>query len=126
MSGLEAERRTVQSRIGRYEAFVLAVALSVLTGFSLLFAWREPFSVDEYLAYHGTFRLAVCGRHVLKTAPLAVDPPLYHFLNVYFLRLFGPSEFSTRLVSVLAYTGMSFFSTASSGDIQTFSRDWSS
>ena len=42
------------------------------------------------------------------------------------LRLFGPSEFSTRLVSVLAYTGMSFFSTASSGDIQTFSRDWSS
>ncbi len=110
MSGLEAERRTVQSRIGRYEAFVLAVALSVLTGFSLLFAWRAPFSVDEYLV-----RItALSGSpsavwHVLKTAPLAVDPPLYHFLNAYFVRLFGPSEFSTRLVSVLAYTVMSFF-----------------
>ncbi len=110
VSGLEAERRTVQSRIARYETFALAVALSVLTGFSLLFAWREPFSVDEYLV-----RItALSGSpsavwHVLKTAPLAVDPPLYHLLNVYFLRLFGPSEFSTRLVSVLAYTGMSFF-----------------
>jgi hypothetical protein len=49
VSGLEAERRTVQSRIARYETFALAVALSVLTGFSVLFAWREPFSVDEYL-----------------------------------------------------------------------------
>ena len=110
MSGLEAERRTVQSRIGRYETFALAVALSVLTGFSLLFAWREPFSVDEYLV-----RItALSGSpsavwHILKTAPLAVDPPLYHFLNVYFVRLFGPSEFSTRLVSVLSYTAMSFF-----------------
>ena len=110
MSGLEAERRTVQSRIARYEALVLAVALSVLAGFSLLFAWRKPFSVDEYLV-----RItALSGSpsavwHVLKTAPLAVDPPLYHFLNVYFVRLFGPSEFSTRLVSVLAYTIMSFF-----------------
>ena len=110
MSGLEAQRRTVQSRIGRYETFALAVALSVLTGFSLLFAWREPFSVDEYLV-----RItALSGSpsavwHILKTAPLAVDPPLYHFLNVYFVRLFGPSEFSTRLVSVLSYTAMSFF-----------------
>jgi hypothetical protein len=108
--GWRRESRTVQSQIERYEGFVLAVALSVLTGFSLLFAWREPFSVDEYLVR----QTALSGSpaavwHILRTAPLAVDPPLYHFLNVYCIRLFGRSEFSSRLVSVLAYTVMSFF-----------------
>jgi hypothetical protein len=110
VSGLEAETWRGQSRIGQYETFALVCALAVLTGFSLLFAWREPFSVDEYLVR----QTAVSGSpaavwHILRTAPLAVDPPLYHFLNVYCLLLFGPSEFSTRLVSVLAYTVMSFF-----------------
>jgi len=98
------------SRVERYESFFVAVALAVLTAFSLLFAGREPFSVDEYLvrvtALSGS---PTAAWHILKTAPLAVDPPLYHFLNVYCLRLFGSSEFSTRLLSVLAYTLMTFF-----------------
>ncbi len=90
MRRLDAERWRVQSRIGQCEDFVLVCALAVLMGFSLLFAWREPFSVDEYLV-----RLtALSGSpaavwHILRTAPLAVDPPLYHFLNVYCVRLFG-------------------------------------
>jgi len=110
VSGLEAETWRVQSRIGQYETFALVCGLAVLTGFSLLFAWRQPFSVDEYMVR----QTALSGSpaavwHILRTAPLAVDPPLYHFLNVYCLLLFGPSEFSTRLLSVLAYTVMSFF-----------------
>jgi uncharacterized membrane protein len=82
--------------------------LAIQTVFSLLLASREPFSVDEYLV-----RLtALSGSptavwHLLKTAPLTVDPPLYHFLIVYWIRIFGPSEFSCRLPSVLAYTAMS-------------------
>ena len=108
--GLGTETGTDNSRIGRYENIAVAVALAVLTAFSLLFAWREPFSVDEYLSRVTALAGSPAAAwHILKTAPLAVDPPLYHFLNVYCLRLFGPSEFSTRLLSVLAYTMMAFF-----------------
>ena len=110
MRRLGAGRGTFYSRIEQYEVLVLSVALAILTAFSLLFAWREPFSVDEYLvrvtALSGS---PAAVWHILKTAPLAVDPPLFHFLNVYCIRLFGPSEFSTRLVAALAYTVMSFF-----------------
>ena len=107
---LDAVEGTFTSGLGRYENVVLAFALAVLTAFSLSFAWREPFSVDEYLV-----RItALSGSpgavwNLLRTAPLAVDPPLYHFLNVYCLRLFGPTEFATRLPSALAYTLMTFF-----------------
>jgi len=107
---LDALVKNFKSGIERHENLVLIVALTVLTAFSLLFGWREPFRVDEYLvritALSGS---PTAVWHILKTAPLAVDPPLYHFLNVYWLRLFGATEFSVRLPSIVAYTFMSFF-----------------
>ena len=100
--------RALGFKARRYENLLLLIVLAIQTVFSLLLASREPFSVDEYLV-----RLtALSGSptavwHLLKTAPLTVDPPLYHFLIVYWIRIFGPSEFSCRLPSVLAYTAMS-------------------
>lgn len=99
----------VDSGIRRYESLVLAAALSVLTGFSLSYAARQPFTGDEYFVLD----TALSGSpsavwHILETAPLSVDPPLYHFLLVYWIRIFGPGELSVRVPSVLSYTLMSF------------------
>jgi Dolichyl-phosphate-mannose-protein mannosyltransferase len=98
------------AEIHRHEYFVLAGALGVLTLFASLIAWRFPFDVDEYLVQ----KTALAGSptaiwHLLRTAPLSVDPPLFHFLTYYFLRIFGEREFVLRLPSVLAYTLMTFF-----------------
>jgi hypothetical protein len=98
----------LDSLIRRQENLVLSVSLIVITAFSLLFAWRRPFWMDEYLV----LQTALAGSptalwNLMKGAPLSVDPPLFHFLVLYFLRIFGPTEFGTRLPSVLAYTLMS-------------------
>jgi 4-amino-4-deoxy-L-arabinose transferase-like glycosyltransferase len=94
--------------VRRHENLVLSVSLIVITTFSLLFAWRRPFWMDEYLV----LQTALAGSptalwNLMKGAPLSVDPPVFHFLVLYFLRIFGPTEFSARLPSVLAYTLMS-------------------
>jgi hypothetical protein len=107
---LEELARAFDGAIRRHENLVLTLALALVIVFSLLFAWRKPFDIDEYLV-HIT---ALAGSpaavwNLLKTAPLSVDPPLYHFLVHYCLRIFGPSEFFTRLPSVLAYSSMCFF-----------------
>ena len=93
----------------RYEYFILAAALGVVTLIASLIALRLPFDVDEYLVQ----KTALAGSpgaiwHVLKTAPISVDPPLFHFLTYYLLRLFGPAEFVLRVPSVLAYALMTF------------------
>jgi uncharacterized membrane protein len=106
---LESVGWGIDSLIRRHENMVLAMGLALITVFSLLFARSKAFDVDEYLV-----RItALAGSpgaiwHLLKTAPLSVDPPLYHLLVHYFLRFFGPSEFVQRLLSVLAYTVMTF------------------
>jgi len=104
----QAVRRAI-GFIARHENPVLISFLAVSTALSLLLAWRKPFFVDEYLVRF----TALSGSpgaiwNVLKTAPLSVDPPLYHFLVSYCLRIFGPTEFAARLPSVLAYTLMAF------------------
>jgi hypothetical protein len=101
--------RAFDAAIRQHENIALAVALIVITAFSLAYASRQPFDVDEYLVRV----TAMAGSpsavwHILKTAPLSVDPPLFHFLTHYCLRIFGPGEFPTRLPSVVAYTFMSF------------------
>lgn len=101
--------RTI-SLSARYENLLLTSFLTVSTALSLLLAWRKPFFVDEYLSRY----TALSGSpwviwNVLKTAPLSVDPPLYHFLLAGCLRIFGPTEFFARLPSVLAYALMTFF-----------------
>ena len=95
----------LDSLIRRRENLVLSVSLIVITTFSLMFAWRRPFWMDEYLVIH----TALAGSptavwNLMKGAPLSVDPPIYHFLVLSFVRIFGPTEFVTRLPSVLAYT----------------------
>lgn len=109
LNRLDAIKWTLARELVRHESLVLLVALAVLTLFSLLFAWRQPFDVDEYLVRETAFAGSPMGVwRLLRTAPLSVDPPLYHFLICYWLRILGSSEFSTRLPSVLAYTGMTF------------------
>lgn len=99
----------LDSFIRLHEKLVLSVSLIVITAFSLMFAWRRPFWMDEYLVLH----TALAGSptavwNLMKGAPLSVDPLIYHFLVLSFVRIFGPTEFVTRLPSVLAYTLMSF------------------
>lgn len=99
----------IDSSIRRHENLILVIALSVVTNFSVSYARYRPFWLDEYLVYD----TAILGSpstvwNSLETTPLAVDPPLYHFLIHYWLRTFGPTEFATRVPSVLAYTIMSF------------------
>jgi hypothetical protein len=95
--------------IRRHENLVLSVSLIIVTAFSLLLAWRRPFWMDEYLVLQTTRAGSPTALWNLMTgAPLSVDPPLFHFLVLYFLRIFGPTEFDARLPSVLAYTLMSF------------------
>jgi len=106
---LDTVRRAFDREIRRHESFFLVTALAVLTVFSLLFAWRQPFDVDEYLVRETALSSSpMAVWRLLRTAPLSVDPPLYHFLIYYCLRILGPSEFFTRLPSVLAYTCMCF------------------
>jgi hypothetical protein len=98
----------LDSLIRLWENLVLSVSLIVITTFSLMFALRRPFWMDEYLVLH----TALAGSptavwNLMKGAPLSVDPPIYHFLVLFFVRIFGPTEFVTRLPSVLAYTLMS-------------------
>ena len=99
----------IDSWIQRHENTALLAAMTTVVGFSLLFAWREPFWMDEYLGLRTAEVGSIRGVwDLLKTAPLSVDPPLYHFLTMYCVRLFGRTEFVMRLPSVLAYTLMSF------------------
>jgi hypothetical protein len=99
----------VDSSIRRHENLILVIALAVVTAFSVSFARYRPFWLDEYLAYDtATLGSPSAVWNSLKTAPLSVDPPLYHFLIHYWLRIFGPTEFATRVPSVLAYTIMCF------------------
>jgi 4-amino-4-deoxy-L-arabinose transferase-like glycosyltransferase len=98
----------LDSFIRLWENIVLSVSLIVITTFSLMFALRRPFWMDEYLVLH----TALAGSptavwNLMKGAPLSVDPPIYHFFVLFFVRIFGPTEFVTRLPSVLAYTLMS-------------------
>lgn len=106
---LMSNGRKLDAEIRRHEYWVVAGALTVVTLIAALIAWRLPFDVDEYLVQ----RTVLTGSptaiwHVLKTAPLSVDPPLFHFLTYYFLRFFGQAEFVLRMPSVLAYTLMTF------------------
>jgi hypothetical protein len=99
----------IDSYIRRHENPILVIALSVVTAFSLSFARYRPFWLDEYLAYDtATLGSPSAVWNSLKTAPLCVDPPLYHFFIHYWLRMFGATEFATRMPSVLAYTLMTF------------------
>src|SRR5690348_6868196 len=97
------------SDLAHRENFLLVGMLMIVSAISLLFASRAPFTVDEYLVrftdLSGSPRAIW---NLLKTAPLSVDPPLYHFLTSYWLRIFGPSEFVTRLPSLVSYVLMSF------------------
>jgi Dolichyl-phosphate-mannose-protein mannosyltransferase len=95
--------------IRRHENLILVIALVVVTAFSVSFARYRPFWLDEYLVYDtATLSSPAVVWDSLKTAPLSVDPPLYHFLIHYWLRTFGPTEFATRMPSVLAYTIVCF------------------
>ena len=107
---LESVGWRIDSEVRHHEKIVAAIAIAVVTLFSLLFAGRKPFDVDEYLV-RITDLAGSPGAiwRILKTAPLSVDPPLYHFLVHYCLRIFGPSEFGARLPSVAAYSVMSIF-----------------
>src|ERR1700690_3441554 len=99
----------MDSSIRRHENLILIMALFVVTAFSLSFARYRPFWLDEYLAYDtATLASPAAVWNSLKTAPLCVDPPLYHFLIYYWLRTFGSTEFAMRVPSVLAYTFMTF------------------
>jgi hypothetical protein len=97
----------IDTIIRRHENLILVIVLSVVTAFSVSFARYRPFWLDEYLVYDtATLGSPSAVWNSLKTAPLSVDPPLYHFLIHYWLRIFGPTEFVTRVPSVLAYTIM--------------------
>ncbi|MCL2453007.1 MAG: hypothetical protein FWD08_05075, partial [Alphaproteobacteria bacterium] len=91
----------IDSWIQTHESLVLLLAIAPVTGFSLLFAWRQPFWLDEYFVLRTVQAGSVDAVwNVLKTAPLSVDPPLYHFLTMFCVRLFGSAEFVVRLPSV--------------------------
>lgn len=95
--------------IEAHEIIVLTLALGVLSTFSLLFARRQPFLLDEYLAR--ITELADSSSavwHMQATAPLSVDPPLYHFVAAHSLRIFGANEFSARLLPAFSYTLFTF------------------
>jgi uncharacterized membrane protein len=107
---LESVGWRIDSEIRHHENFVVAIAIAIVTLFSLLFSLRKPFDVDEYLVQiTARAESSAAIWRLLKTAPLSVDPPLYHFLVHCFLRILGPTEFVERLPSVLAYTSMTFF-----------------
>ncbi len=106
---LESVGWRIDSALRNHENLIAAIAVAIVTLFASLIARRLPFDIDEYLVQ----TTALAGSpgavwHILKTAPLSVDPPLFHFLTCYSIRFFGPSEFFTRLPSVLAYTVMTF------------------
>jgi hypothetical protein len=93
-----------------HEKLLVATTLAVVTVFSLVYARVRPFWMDEYLTYD----TAILGSPTavwksLNTLPLSVDPPLYHILLQYWLRVVSPSEFAARLPSVFCYTIMCLF-----------------
>lgn len=106
---IAAKQAQLDSAVVRNENFLVIGTLIVVSVFCALFASRVPFTVDEYLVrftdLSGSPKMIW---DLLKAAPLAVDPPLYHFLTSYCLRIFGPSEFATRLPSIFSYVLMSF------------------
>jgi hypothetical protein len=102
-------RWALDSSIRRHEYFVVTAALALVTLFSVLSAARRVFEPDEELVRLTDISgSAAAVWHILKTAPLSVDPPLFHFLVHNSFRLFGPTEFFTRLPAVLAFTVMAF------------------
>jgi Dolichyl-phosphate-mannose-protein mannosyltransferase len=89
-----------------------------VTALSAIFLWIgvcswaasrvKPFWLDEYLTYHTALMTSPAAIWGLQTSvPMALDPPGFHWLTYFSLRLFGDGDFSARLPSVLAYLAFS-------------------
>jgi hypothetical protein len=94
----------------RHERLVVSFALAYFGLITATYAAFKPYWLDEYyslLTENVGSPSAIW--QVLKTAPMALDLPVYHILSLGIMRVAGTNEFDARLVSVLAYVVMASF-----------------
>jgi uncharacterized membrane protein len=70
--------------------------------FRLMLVFRNSYWYDEF---HSVFTYGVDNPTALSAienlANNSIHPPLYQFILYHWMRLFGPSQFSTRLLSIV-------------------------
>src|SRR5579883_2421611 len=92
----------------RYERLVAGLVLLLLGWVAMLYAVERPYWLDEYLSLMTDSARSVASMwEMQKTAPLVLDPLLYHLLVRLVFSVLGVSEGHARLVSILAYIATS-------------------
>ena len=101
---LERAGRRIYDLICEYELAAASALVLILTLLALAYAVRRPIWLDEYLGmYTALLPSAAAIWTALLTAPLQVDPPLFHWIAHFSGQMFPDKELAVRLPSVIGY-----------------------
>ena len=102
--GLDLWAVRVHAALEKWERVVVTLSILALIGLAAGYARYRPLWLDEYYTYYTAVQPSAGAIwNMQASGPLVLDPPLYHWLAHYSMRLFGSSNFGLRFPSVLAY-----------------------